>query len=323
MSSRRETSVILPAPYTSSRREASSSSRARVNSTSLSVPTRIPAPRRIRPKATAASSIGGASATPHPGDEGGEPRVGGPLLVLAVLEDGADGCPDDRLVELLRPQGHERLRPVDGLGDAGGLVEVHRAELLDGGGDLAGEPLLGLGHAQAHDLDLPLEARVLDVEVEAAALEGVVHRAGAVRGEDGDGRPVGLYGADLGNGDGEVREDLEQESLELVVGAVHLVYEQNRRLRPPVLEGLQERTADEELVGVEVPLQAPRVLLGPEGLRRPDVKELPRVVPLVDGLEDVDALVALEPDQGRIQNAREDLGDLGLAHPGLALEKEW
>src|ERR671921_2864213 len=269
MSSRRETSVILPAQYTSSRREASSSSRARVNSTSLSVPTRIPAPRRIRPKATAASSIRGASATPHPGDEGGEPRVGGPLLVLAVLEDGADGCPDDRLVELLRSQSDERLRPVDGLGDAGGLVEVHRAELLDGGGDLAGEPVLGLGHAQAYDLDLPLEARVLDVEVEAAALEGVVHLAGAVRGEDGDGRPVGLYGAELGDGDGEVGEYLEQESLDLVVGAVHLVYEQYRRVLAPVLQGLQQRPADEELAVVEVPLEAFRGLLRAQGLGRP------------------------------------------------------
>src|ERR671916_283332 len=208
MSSRRETSVILPAQYTSSRREASSSSRARVNSTSLSVPTRIPAPRRIRPKATAASSIGGASATPHPGDEGGEPCVGGRLLVLAVLEDGADGCPDDRLVELLRPQSHERLRPVDGLGDAGGFVEVHRAEPLDGGGDLSGEGVLGLRHPEAHDLHLPLEARVLYIEVEAAALEGIVHLARAVGGEDRDRRAISLDRAEFGDGNREVREDL-------------------------------------------------------------------------------------------------------------------
>jgi hypothetical protein len=49
---------------------------------------------------------------------------------------------------------------------------------------------------------------VLDVEVEAAALQGVVHLAGAVRGEDGDRGPVGLYGADLGDRDREVGEDL-------------------------------------------------------------------------------------------------------------------
>src|SRR5215203_6649403 len=89
-----------------------------------------------------------------------------------------------------------------------------------------------------------------------------------------------------------------------------------------MFEGLQERPAHEELVGVEIPLEAPRVLLGPQGLGRPDVEELPRVVPLVDRLEDVYALVALEPDEGCLQDAREDLGYLGLSDPGLALEKE-
>src|SRR5829696_3669403 len=97
MSSGREVSVILPAQYTSSRRDGSISSMARANSTSLSVPTRRPAPLSTRPKATAASSIGGpfvllsgiAPDPAHPANERGEASVGGPLLVLAVLEDRA------------------------------------------------------------------------------------------------------------------------------------------------------------------------------------------------------------------------------------------
>src|SRR5688500_8353754 len=98
MSSGREVSVILPDQYTSSRREGSISSTARANSTRRSVPTRSPAPLSTRPKATAASSIGGAwtpsgisPCSAHPADERGEAQVGGPLLILAVLEDGAKG----------------------------------------------------------------------------------------------------------------------------------------------------------------------------------------------------------------------------------------
>src|SRR5688572_17152528 len=105
ISSGREVSVILPDQYTSSRREVSISSMARANSTRRSVPTRKPAPLSTRPKATAASSIGGvcispSGISPQPANERGEAGVGGPLLVLAVLENGAQGCLDELLVEL-------------------------------------------------------------------------------------------------------------------------------------------------------------------------------------------------------------------------------
>src|SRR5215211_9351276 len=89
-----------------------------------------------------------------------------------------------------------------------------------------------------------------------------------------------------------------------------------------MLQGLQKRSADEELAIVEIPLEALRVVFRSERLGRSDVEELPRVVPLVDGLVDVYALVALEAYEGRIEDAGEDLGDLRLADPGLALEKE-
>src|SRR5215204_2116290 len=103
MSSGREVNVILPDQYTSSRRAGFISSMARANSTRRSVPTRNPAPLSTRPKATAASSIGGARVSPsgispctaHPADERGEAGVGCPLLVLPVLEDGAQGCLDE------------------------------------------------------------------------------------------------------------------------------------------------------------------------------------------------------------------------------------
>ena len=62
--------------------------------------------------------------------------------------------------------------------------------------------------------------------------------------------------------------------------------------------------------------------LGPAGLDGPEVEELAGVVPLVDGLGGVDALVALEAQQLAARPPGEDLGHLGLADAGLALEQE-
>src|SRR5215204_2573429 len=310
MSSGREVSVILPDQYKSSRREGSISSIARANSTRRSVPTRKPAPLSTRPKATAASSIGGACISPsgisprpaHPADERGEAGIGGPLLILTVLEDGAERRLDQLLVELSRAEGDERLGPVEGLGHTRWLVEVHGAHLLRCGGDLAGQFLLRVGHPEAYDLDLPLEAGVLDVMVEAAALEGVVDLASAIGGQYGHGRTFGHHGTEFGDGDREVGEDLQQERLELVVGAVHLVYEQYGRHRPAMLQRLQQRAAGKELAVVEVALDV-FLIFAPEGLGGPDVEKLAGVVPLVDGLVDVYALVALQPDEGSLKDA--------------------
>ena len=57
------------------------------------------------------------------------------------------------------------------------------------------------------------------------------------------------------------------------------------------LDRLEQRPADQEL-GPEELLLVHRPLL-----RRADVQQLARVVPLVDGVRDVEPLVALEPDQ--------------------------
>ena len=51
-------------------------------------------------------------------------------------------------------------------------------------------------------------------------------------------------------------------------------------------------------------------------------EQLAGVVPFVDGLGDVDALVALQPDQLTTGPRCEDAGYLGLAHPCIALEQQ-
>ena len=73
---------------------------------------------------------------------------------------------------------------------------------------------------------------IVDPLIQAAALERVVDLAGAVRGEDDERRLGGAHGAELGNRDLELREQLQQVAFELLVGAIDLVDEQHRRPRP-------------------------------------------------------------------------------------------
>ena len=133
-------------------------------------------------------------------------------------------------------------------------------------------------------------------------------------------RRVRLDRADLGDRDLEVGQDLEQVGLELLVGPVDLVDEQDRRDAVRRLERLEQRPADEEIGPEDV--VGGRVLGLATSLQQPDLEHLARVVPLVDGRVDVQPLVALEPDQLRAQRGRQDLGELGLADPGLALEQQ-
>ena len=134
-----------------------------------------------------------------------------------------------------------------------------------------------------------------DPVVEAAALQRVVHVAGAVRGEHDDRRHLGAHDAELGHRDRPVGEDLEQERLELVVGAVDLVDQQHRRHRAVVRERAQQRALHEEPLRVELVLVDALVAR----LDRAQVQQLARVVPLVDRLRRVDALVALQPHAAR------------------------
>ena len=58
------------------------------------------------------------------------------------------------------------------------------------------------------------------------------------------------------------------------------------------------------------------------GLEDADLEQLPRVVPLVHRVVDVEALVALQANQLGVERRREGLRDLRLADAGLALEEK-
>ena len=85
---------------------------------------------------------------------------------------------------------------------------------------------------------LELGVREVDVEVQAAALQRVAHLARVVRGEEDERLGLRVEGADLGHAHLEVRQHLEQERLELRVGLVDLVDQQQvRRLGGDRLRG--------------------------------------------------------------------------------------
>ncbi len=126
-------------------------------------------------------------------------------------------------------------------------------------------------------------------------------------------------GADLGHCHLEVGEHLEQERLELLVAAVDLVHQQDRR--PAfVRDGLQQRTLEEERLAEDLCLGVR--LLAAVALLEADVQELARVVPLVERGRGVEAFVALQPDQVRPEQPSEHLGDLGLAHARVPLDEQ-
>jgi hypothetical protein len=189
------------------------------------------------------------------------------------------------------------------------------------GHDLAGERFGRLGPARGDDGELARRVGVADPVIEAAALEGVVDLAGAVGRDDDDGGLVGLDRAEFGNRDLVVGQDLEQEGLEGLVGAVELVDQQDGRAGFVGFERLQQRAADEEAGVVDVAGEALAVV-DALGFGQADLDHLARVVPFVDGGGDVEALVALEADELAAEGLRQDLGDLGLADAGLALEEQ-
>ena len=138
----------------------------------------------------------------------------------------------------------------------------------------------------------------------------------AIGRQDHDGPGLGTDRAHLGNGDLEVAQEFEQECLELVVGPIDLVDEQHTAVTRA--HGLEQRAFKEEAGAEEISLGVGRIGLA----ERADVQHLAGVIPLVERVVDVDALVALEADEITPQHGGEGLGELGLTDTHLALEEQ-
>ena len=94
----------------------------------------------------------------------------------------------------------------------------------------ARERLRRLRHARADDRELALAGGEVDVEVQAAPLERVREVPRGVGGEHHPRHRARPERPELRHRHGPVREHLEQERLELGIGLVDLVHQEQRRL---------------------------------------------------------------------------------------------
>ena len=150
--------------------------------------------------------------------------------------------------------------------------------------------------------------RVVEPQVQAAALERLGQLARVVGGQQHDRVRPRLDPAELGDRDLEVGQQLEQHRLELLVGLVDLVDQQHDRLGRG--DRGHQRPREQELLAEDVVLH--RVPAGALGLGL-DAQQLLAVVPLVQRLGLVEPLVALQAHELAVEVPRQRLGQLGLA----------
>ena len=131
---------------------------------------------------------------------------------------------------MVRVQRHEAHRPVQRLGHARCLRQPQPPHHLHESRHLLRELVVDALDLGLDDADFLVEVGIVDPQVQAAPLQRVRQLARAVRGQHHVRAVLGLHRAQLGNGHLEVREHLEQEGLELLVRAIHLVDQQDRRL---------------------------------------------------------------------------------------------
>src|SRR3954454_18327629 len=324
---------VAASPSRKSSASVHGTSRSTSNASSSSlVPTATPSPRSSSPNwSRCAARPGGASSggvAPYSaalrlaGGRGTDRQLhpdalGDDVEVGAVLDDDRQRLREHLLVDVVGAEQQQRARPVDRLGDRGRLLEIELADHRDDLDELARDGVVEVGRVELDDLELVLELRVVEPEIETAALERLGQLARVVRGQQHDRPRAGLEAAELGDRDLEVREQLEQHRLELLVGLVDLVDEQHDRLLGG--DRAHQRALEQELLAEDVVLDLlPSRALG-LGL---DAQELLAVVPLVQRLGLVEALVALQAHEPAVEVVRQRARELGLPDAGGALDED-
>src|SRR2546423_2309536 len=238
--------------------------------------------------------------------------------IFLVFEKHAERSLYRGFVELAGSECRERHRPIEGLRDARTLEELVAAKSLDDCDDAAREPRRYVGETPRDDRQLAVDTRVIDPLVQAPAFQCVVDLARAIRRDDDRRRDRGPEGTELGHCDLEVGQQLEQVGLELLVGSVDLIDEEHGG-RTVARDRLEKRAPDQEALAVDA---VAGFIGAPFALRETDLKYLPRIVPVVYGRRDVEALVALETDELSAERGGEGFCDLRLADAGLTLDEE-
>ena len=194
-----------------------------------------------------------------------------------------------------RAEVEQRARPVDGLGDRRRLLQLERADRAHDTRDLLGQRGVDLGHPHPDDRLPRVEIGIVDVQVETPPLQRLRELTRVVRREQHDRALLADDGAELGDRHLEVGEHLEQQRLGLDLDAVDLVDQQHDGLVGA--DRLEQRTGQEERLREDVGFDiGPIRLVLTVGL---DAQQLLLVVPLVQRLGLVEALVALQSDEAR------------------------
>ena len=301
-------SVAASASLKSARTSHGTSRSAANASSSSDVPIATPSPRSssVKPIRRASrpggTALSGSRARPRHRAPPRQPHAdarGDRVEVGAVLDDDRHRLAERLRVEVLGAEQQQRARPVDRLGDRRRLLEVELAHLLHDPDELARDRLAQLGRVQPHDLQLVLDVRVVEPQVQAAALERLRQLARVVRGQQHDRLRARVDPPQLGDRDLEVGQQLEQHRLELLVGLVDLVDQQHDRLG--VRDRRHQRPREQELLAEDVLLHG--VPAGARRLRL-DPQQLLAVVPLVQRLRLVEPLVALQAHELAAEEAR-------------------
>src|SRR3954447_2857729 len=272
------------------------------------------------------SPISGATASPGSSATGGRAALlplrpfGLELLdrlgdVGLVLEQDVDRRRGVLGVDVLHAEEHEGAGPVERLRHRWCLLELELTDRTDDAGDLVGEVLGDVGNLREDDLLLALEVEVLDVEVEATPLERLGQLTRVVGREEHERDLRRRHRAELGHRDLVVGQHLEQQRLGLHLDAVDLVDQQHNRV--VAADRLEKRPGQQELLTEDVFFDVePLGALALDDALSLDAQQLLLVVPLVERLGLVEALVALQSNEAGARHLGDRLGELRLAGAG-------
>ena len=211
-------------------------------------------------------------------------------------------------------QRQQRARPRDRLPHAGQLVELALAQPGDRGADPRGDLL---GHAReprADDLGLALGRRVVDPVIQAAALEASCSSRVRLEVSTTSGRCAAAIvpssGIVIAKSARNSSRNASNSSSARSISSI------SSTAGPPSCSsasssGRRSRNSRPEQ------LARRRARLGGA-----DREQLALVVPVVDRVVEVDALVALQADQLGARRGRQRARHLGLAHTRLALQQQ-
>ena len=114
---------------------------------------------------------------------------------------------------------------------------------------LTGQTVVYMGQLGPQNGQFLFQIRILDVQVSAAATQGLRQGPGPVGGQNHKGNGFGGNGANLWNGDLQIGEDFQKEGLEFLVSLIDLVDQQHHGLIRT--DGLQQGALQQVFVGKE------------------------------------------------------------------------